>query len=219
MFNPANKDRKNNQSYYKAGYSLLEVLVTLAIIGILTGIAIPKYQKYSRTAKRVEAKVSLSQIYTAQKHFFIRWRFYTHDLKVIGVAPEGELIYNAGFNNANSAKTPTHYSGATISTDNKFKSFFGLCTKDLGSGEFKACGFSNKDNPSGNFSKPPNIPAGTIGSTGKSGASIDTNGSSFRAIAIADLKNEKPKNPTQTKDKDIWSINQYRQVEHIQDGS
>ncbi len=195
----------------KKAYSLIELLVALSILGILTGIAIPSYRRYSRSAKSVEAKVSLGQIYMAEKHFFIQWRFYTHDLHVAGVAPEGELIYNAGFKNSASypvsASDVPQYQGASISyTDNKVKSFFGLCGKSIGgSTKLKSCGFTNDDTPSG-FT-PPKIP-------NLSHISRTT----FKAVAIGDLKNNKPKN-TSTKDKDIWSITHFRKVKHEQDGS
>ena len=205
----------NSQS---KGYSLIELLVAMSILGILTGIAVPSYNRYKRSSKTVEAKVSLSQIYMAEKHFFIQWRFYTHDLLTAGVSPEGELLYNAGFPSgaaypAASTDEP-HYQGADIEySDNAVKSYFGLCGQTISAGRLTTCGFLNDDNSSG-FT-PPNIPSSAGTSPTTSAAVAKTK---FTAFAIADLKNKKPTDTSKT-NKDIWSINQYRKVRHNQDGS
>ena len=50
--------RKNKQK----GFTLLELLIVLAIVGILTGIALPMYQNYMVKAKRADAKAALSEL-------------------------------------------------------------------------------------------------------------------------------------------------------------
>lgn len=52
------------------GFSLIELLIVLVIIGILAGIAIPRYMSSTVKAKQTEAKQMLHQIYLLQRSFF-----------------------------------------------------------------------------------------------------------------------------------------------------
>lgn len=46
----------------KAGFSLIEILITVAIVGILAGIAYPSYMEQVRKSTRSDAKVVLSDV-------------------------------------------------------------------------------------------------------------------------------------------------------------
>jgi prepilin-type N-terminal cleavage/methylation domain-containing protein len=52
------------------GFSLLELLIVLVIIGILAGIAIPQYMSSTVRAKQTEAKELLHQIYMLERSHF-----------------------------------------------------------------------------------------------------------------------------------------------------
>jgi type IV pilus assembly protein PilE len=54
----------------EAGFSLLELLIVLVIIGILAGIAIPRYMSSTVKAKQTEAKELLHQIYLMQRSYY-----------------------------------------------------------------------------------------------------------------------------------------------------
>jgi len=43
------------------GFSLVELLITLAILGILVSIALPSYSRYVARARRAQARVQLVQ--------------------------------------------------------------------------------------------------------------------------------------------------------------
>jgi type IV pilus assembly protein PilA len=81
----------------ESGFSLVELMVVVAIIGILASLAIPSVGKYMAKARQSEAKTQLASLYTAEKAFFAEYTSYDSRFGALGYSPEGKLRYNVGF--------------------------------------------------------------------------------------------------------------------------
>ena len=57
------------KSKRSGGFTLIEVMIVVVIIGILAGLAIPRFMKATTRAKQSEAKMILRQIYVMQQTY------------------------------------------------------------------------------------------------------------------------------------------------------
>ncbi|XWN37314.1 MAG: prepilin-type N-terminal cleavage/methylation domain-containing protein [Balneola sp.] len=77
------------------GFSLSELLIVLAIIGILIMIAVPLYQNVTTRAKTTEAKTQLNFLHTLQRTYHLEKDVYADNFDAIGFEQE-KLITEGG---------------------------------------------------------------------------------------------------------------------------
>lgn len=65
------------------GFSMIELMVVLVIIGILTLLALPRFTNVAVRAKMSEARMMLRQVHTLQKAYVFEHDAYTADLAAL----------------------------------------------------------------------------------------------------------------------------------------
>ncbi len=71
------------------GFTLIELMIVVAIIGILAAIAIPNFVKFQCRSKQSEAKGNLKALYVANEAYRGEYDTYLTDQTLIGFVPKG----------------------------------------------------------------------------------------------------------------------------------
>lgn len=110
------------------GFSLVELMVVVTIIGILSAVIIPNFKKYQSKSKQSEAKIQLATLYTFETSAKADFNTYGTCLNTLGYeqVPLGYYVvgFNAGVNATDIGPTciitedfnmtPTSHSGVII---------------------------------------------------------------------------------------------------------
>ena len=84
-----------------AGFTLIELMIVVGIIGILVALAAPNFAMYQAKSRQSEAKVQLGAIFTGEKSFYSEYAVYVGSMDAIGFAPEGsKRFYALGWDGA-----------------------------------------------------------------------------------------------------------------------
>ena len=75
----------NNLQSKHQGFTLLELMVVVAIVGILASIALPSYQEYLKKARRSAAQSHLMDVAQRQQQYLIDARSYATTLSALNV--------------------------------------------------------------------------------------------------------------------------------------
>jgi type IV pilus assembly protein PilA len=88
------------------GFTLIELMIVVAIIGILAAIAIPNFIKFQARSKQSEAKANLKAMFTAEKAYFQEKDKFSSLVGEVGFAPERNNRYG-------------YYASATVAPDKR----------------------------------------------------------------------------------------------------
>jgi type IV pilus assembly protein PilE len=101
------------------GFTLIELMITVAIVAIVAAIAYPSYKEYVARSKRTEAQAILMEASQYMERFFAE--NYRYDQNTAGVAVTDAALFGARFSKSPKSGTGTDYTitlpAATLSSN------------------------------------------------------------------------------------------------------
>ncbi len=124
------------------GFSLIELMIVLVIIGVLSAIAYPAYQDYVRRANRSTAQSFMMTIAARQEQYLLTNRSYAATTGALNLTAPTET--NGRYTFAIALPTPTSYTiTATVTGNQAVTNKFGDLT--LGSDGVKGSQYAGVD--------------------------------------------------------------------------
>lgn len=192
------------------GFTLVELLIVVAIIGVLSTVGVPTFRKMVQKSRRAEAKQALGSLHTAQNAFMTEYNSYGSNLSFMGFLnveanPPPMFIgnqfsyYTVGYpkldcSQANAIDELVPLASTAVGRDlgRRYPSYYDLV----------------------------NAPTSArLPGDGNCGAldSFSDDGMSYTAVAIGALATGVTRNSA-ISEKDVWSIDEKRNLVHVQDG-
>ena len=80
------------------GFTLIELMIVVAIIGILAAIAIPNFLRFQAKSKQSEAKTNLGALGTTAEAYRAEQDTYEATINQLGWTPQGTTRYDYAYN-------------------------------------------------------------------------------------------------------------------------
>jgi type IV pilus assembly protein PilE len=78
------------------GFSLIELMIVVAVVGVLAMVAVPSYSKYQQKSRRADAEQLMLSVDTRQKQILIEQRAYATAIGATNVASTGWTCTSSG---------------------------------------------------------------------------------------------------------------------------
>jgi type IV pilus assembly protein PilE len=77
-----------------SGFTLIELMITVAVIAILAGVAYPSYTEYAKKGRRADAKAAIAKVQLAEEKWRTNNTSYTNSLANLGFVDESGVFYS-----------------------------------------------------------------------------------------------------------------------------
>ena len=78
----------NSKSHSNTGFTLIELIMVMAIVGVILSVALPSYKQSLYKARRAEAKTLLLDLANRQEQLMLDSSTYTTDLAQLGYSED-----------------------------------------------------------------------------------------------------------------------------------
>ena len=128
------------------GFTLIELMIVVAIIGILAAIAIPNFMTYQAKARQSEAKVNLGGLFTTATSYFAENNtFSVPTADTLGYKPAGASKYSIYYGGTAASSLITPASGGAAAPCNVAPTAVPVPAGGTGAGGFTASAIGNVD--------------------------------------------------------------------------
>ncbi len=103
MFKTEDTGRNQPFTTRERGYSLLEVMIIVAIVALLAAIAVPAYRDQTAAARRADGHALLTDIAARLERFYFHHSTYTRDMQALGFGAADNVASTEGYYTASIA--------------------------------------------------------------------------------------------------------------------
>jgi prepilin-type N-terminal cleavage/methylation domain-containing protein len=161
------------------GFTLLELMTVVLIMGVLTSISLPLFKEYQVKARATEGKLILSSVYLAEKSWYAQFDVYSSCLTVMGIEKPAQHFFSFGFTTKNSITSNSNIN--QLAVDNGAPQACGLITNADTNAYFYQ-GTKTAD--------PTNVQAPDIATLGAGIFGVTDNAQSFIAVSAGYIGSE-----------------------------